>query len=53
VLIAQLIPFITTIIDIRFKTFNIVLLRIIGLRMSIEKKVIEVNMDDYFREKDL
>jgi lysophospholipase L1-like esterase len=53
VLVAQLIPSITSSTDARIKTFNAALPGIVASRTNAGKKVMEVNMDDYFGEKDL
>jgi lysophospholipase L1-like esterase len=53
VLVAQLIPSMTAATDSRIKTFNAALPGIVASRTNAGKKVMEVNMDDYFGEKDL
>jgi lysophospholipase L1-like esterase len=53
VLVAQLIPSMTKSTDARINAFNAALPGIVASRMNARKKVMEVNMDDYFGEKDL
>jgi lysophospholipase L1-like esterase len=53
VLVAQLIPSMTAATDAMIKTFNAALPGIVASRTNAGKKVMEVNMDDYFGEKDL
>jgi len=53
VLVAQLIPSMAAATDARIKTFNAALPGIVASRTNAGKKVMEVNMDDYFGEKDL
>jgi lysophospholipase L1-like esterase len=53
VLVAQLIPSMPATTDARINSFNAALPGIVASRANAGKKVMEVNMDDYFGEKDL